>query len=440
MPLYFRHLRSLLLFILIFALALPTGIAFAAPGDCDDPIAGLNNSTVTCSSDPINPDDIVGLDLGDDTYVQNAGVTTQIVDGDSLDDGTTATGNGGNDHITIHGEVLLCVNGDNVDGDGGDDTIIISSTGIVGCSVAGDDADNGGDDTITIDGEVTGDIYGDYVDNNGGDDTITINGLVDIVFGDFTSTGTGGNDIIIVGVNGDVLQIYGDQSGGLGGNDTITIYGYVDSAVEGEDGVDTITVASTGDVGDLYGGNGDDLIYIYGYVDSDVDGEDDDDIVLIGIGSEVGGIIYGGSGADTLQLAGITQADLDALGLDPSAGSITIDGMTYFFQDFESLVGLLQLISAGARHMYANGSVFALADETGISIFADHGRVAFIDYAVIDAMDTGAMLSLSTPNSAGWYATVTDLGVNGAHTGNTLFQVNVYSAGGTLVGQFNFAN
>jgi hypothetical protein len=50
------------------------------------------------------------------------------------------------------------------------------------------------------------------------------------------------------------------------------------------------------------------------------------------------------------------------------------------------------------------------------------------------------VLSFSTPNSAGWYVTVTDLGANGAHSGNTLFQGNIYNAGGTLVGQFTFAN
>jgi hypothetical protein len=421
--------------LLMVALAVPTGAAFA--GECD---GTTGNDNFTCTI-PVPTDGEIGLNAGDDTYVQSAGTTTDSVYGDGDDIGASTPGNGGSDRITIHGTVNSCVIGDSVLGDGGNDTIIISSSGFVGCSISGDDADNGGNDTITVNGQVAGDVYGDFADNNGGNDKITINGEALDVYGDLTLAGVGGNDTIVIGINGVVSNVYGDGSIGVGGNDTIRIHGYVDADVDGEDGNDTILIGSTGDVGAVYGADGQDSIKIYGYVDADLDGEDDDDVVFLGIGSEIGGTVYGGSGTDILQFAGITQADLDAMGLDPNLGSITIGGMTYFWEEFESLIGLLQeLIASGLRPMFVSGSVLAVADEGGIGIFAEHARIAYVDFDVIAAMDTGAVLTFATPNAAGWYVTVTDLGVNGQHTGNTLFQVNIYNAGGTLVGQFSFAN
>ena len=127
--------------VVLIIVSLPTGVALA--GDCD---GTPTDDSVTCSSDPL-ADTVVGLGLGNDTYTQDAGVTSDSVSGDGLEDGTESVGNGGNDSITINGTVLLCVDGDNVDGDGGNDTIIIN--GEVDCEVSGDYATgNGGADKI----------------------------------------------------------------------------------------------------------------------------------------------------------------------------------------------------------------------------------------------------------------------------------------------------
>jgi hypothetical protein len=430
-----RFTTAIALLAIAFA---PTGVAFA--GDCDGTTL---QDTITCAADPdpVNGDAIIGLDAGADSYVQNDGVTTESVHGDSDENGVSVPGNGYNDHITINGTVLLCVNGDTVDGNGGNDTIIIGVTGLVGCSVAGDDADNGGNDTITINGEVTGDVYGDYVTTNGGNDTITINGEADFIYGDYTFGGTGGDDTISINANADVLAVYGDGSAGAGGNDTINIYGYVDADVDGEDGNDTILIGSTGDVGAVYGSDGQDSIKIYGYVDADVDGEDDDDVILLAIGSEVGGTVYGGAGTDVLQLGGISQADLDALALDPNLGSITIDGITYYWEEFESLVGLLQLIAQqnGWRVFYSSNGFLAVEDAMGISVFGPEGRIAYIPFDSAALLQVGASQIYQAPNSIGWNVNVKSLGADPNVASKTLYQVNILF-GTALRGSFTFAN
>lgn len=358
--------------------ALPAGLAFA--GDCDGTVG---DDDVTCSADPTVPDDVVGLDLGDDVYIQDAGVTSLIVDGDGLEDGTAATGNGGNDLITINGTVTLCVNGDNVTGNGGNDTITIN--GVVLCSVNGDGGatDNGGDDYIEINGLVTGAVSGDYTFGDGGDDIIVINGEVDDVTGDDTF-GSGGDDLIII--EGTVnFDINGDFSSGAGGND----------------------------------------------------------VVIIGTSAIVLGTIYGDDGRDTLIFQGISQADLDALALDPASGTLTIGANTYVWLDFESLRGFIeQLIASGVRVFFAGSSVIAAEsdDGLGISVITEHGRVALIAYSALDGLDEGeAALRFQTSNSAGWYVTVANLGANPAHPDHDLMQVQIFNAAGSMVAQFTFS-
>jgi hypothetical protein len=396
--------KRLVLGFLVATLFASTGWTTVALASCDDGDAAANN--IVCDTDPVAADNYIGLGLGDDTYVQNDGVTTEIVDGDAQADGSASVGNGGNDHITINGTVLLCVNGDHVTGDGGQDTIIIN--GEVQCSVNGDggDTNNGGNDRIEIHGEVTGSVYGDWATGNGGDDTIIIYGEVEDVYGD-DAGGDGGDDKIVI--YGEVDYIYGDEVGGAPGSDTITIYGIVNDDIYADDG-------------GFAGG---------------------DDVVIIGDGAYVGGTIFGDAGTDTLAFEMFTQAELDALGLDPAGGTITIGGNLFSWLDFERLVGLLQrIIESGVRIYYRSGLVFAAdaSDFSGISVFAPPGRIAFISYDVVDKLNSGDSRIFKTNTSEGWYVVVTNLGQNPDAPGNELFSVNIFNPAGISQGQFTFSH
>lgn len=349
----------------------------AKAGDCDDPIAGNNDGDIICPAPPSFPDDDIGLDLGNDTLTVNSGVTADYVSGDGLDDGSPNTGNGGDDHITIDG-TITCVDGDNTDGDGGDDTIIVNGT--VNCEVAGDNASgNGGDDRITINGTVGSDVVGDFVGNHGGHDTITINGSV-------------GGDVI------------GDLSFGDGGNDTITINGSVSGNVYGDG---------------AFGAGG-------------------DDTVILGHNASAGGILDGEDGFDTLQFEALTQSQL--AGLDPASGTITFGGHTYTWLNFEQLIGLLRVLSeAGVRILFQADHLLAIDQLDGIAVFAEHGRIAFISFAVVKGMGMGEQLTFSTPNAAGWYVVVTNLGVNPANHANNVFQVQIFDSTSSVAGSFTFS-
>lgn len=369
--------RALVLIAVLAASLAQAAPAFAAPGDCDDPTAGIHNSTVVCAIDPFTPDAVVGLDLGDDTYTQNSGVTTDSVSGDGLDDGTEATGNGGNDSITINGTVDFCVDGDNVDGDGGNDTIVIN--GHVVCVVSGDYADgDGGNDRIIVNGTVDSDVVGDDAGGDGGDDSITINGHV----------------------GGDV---YGDEASGDGGSDTIVINGTVD--------------------GDVYG---DDL------------GVGGDDHLIIGEDAEIDGTIYGDDGYDILEFRAIRQSVLD--GLDPASGSITIGGITYFWQDFEQLIGYLEQL--GFRALFSRNGIIAVDVFDGIKVYNGDSLVAFVAFSALKDLQPGAagLVLQSAAHSEGWYVVVENLGTTDAHTGNHQFQVSIFNVAGGLAGQFTFSN
>jgi hypothetical protein len=94
-------------------------------------------------------------------------------------------------------------------------------------------------------------------------------------------------------------------------------------------------------------------------------------------------------------------------------------------------------------HVYfASDALLAIASEdgAGISVFAEHGRIAFISFANIAALAQGESASYSTPNSAGWYVTVTNLGADPDRADHTLYQVTIFSAGGASAGQFTFSN
>jgi hypothetical protein len=389
----FVSLLSLVLICSLFWAALPAGEAFA--GDCD---GTLGNDSFTCSTILPAPDADFGLGLGDDTFIQTDAVFADSVQGDALDDGNYNTGDGGNDSITISGGAFF-VSGDGTDGNGGNDSIVINadggSFGILGDDVTG----HGGADTIVVNGVALA-VYGDGADGDGGSDTIIINGVTEDVAGDEV-LGNGGDDLIII--NGLVLfDVTGDCADGDGGNDTIVINGEVG--------------------GDIFG--------------DCVAGAGGDDTVRLGAGASVGGTIDGEDGFDVLQFSALTQSQASAL--DPVSGTISFGGHTYVWQNFEQLLGLLR--AAGARILFESGSLLAVDQSDGIAVFAEHGRIAFIDFAALEDLTPGSALAFSTPNAAGWYLLVTNLGANPANLSNELFQVTIFDAAGGQVGQFTFSN
>lgn len=421
------------------------GLVFAVIGDGTDGDGGNDTIIISLTGGAfgVGGDGVDG-DGGDDV------ITVDGVVSDVSGDG--AGGNGGNDTIVINGLVDF-VTGDDVDGNGGDDTIVIN--GDVLSDVTGDCAPtgDGGNDDITVNGTVDGAVVGDCAGLNGGNDTITISGTGDVflIFGDDVS-GNGGNDVITV--NGVVSDVSGDGADGNGGNDTIIINGEADNVngddVDGDGGDDLIIINGlvnddvTGDC-TTSGDGGDDHIIVNGEVNGDVVGDcvggaGGDDTVTIGNGAIVGGDIEGQDGFDTLEFGGITQADLDALGLDPAGGTITIGGQTYTWLSFESLIGLLAEIAErlGLRILFRSNDLLATADADGISVYAEHGRIAFISFATMAELGLGESQTFQTGNAAGWYVSVSNVGAG--PNGNSEFQVSIFNPSGTMVGQFSFFN
>jgi hypothetical protein len=411
----------------ILLAAMPVGFALA--GDCDDGTAGPN--AIVCIAHPFAPDDAnIGLGLDDDTFTQDDIVSLDSVTGDGLADGSANTGNGGNDTLQVDGLVFVVI-GDYTVGEGGDDSITVDGfvLGVLGDGSTGD----GGNDTIIVNGtaiDVTGDGAGDGLTGDGGNDLIVINGDADTVIGDDAS-GNGGNDTIII--NGTVQDVIGDEVDGNGGDDTIIIT--YDGLVLGD---------ITGDC-TLTGDGGDDSIIIDGIVVGNVIGDcvggaGGDDTVRIQDDGEVDGLIDGEDGFDTLQFDAITQEDLNALGLDPAGGSITIGGITYTWANFESLIGLLAEIAErlGLRILFRANDLLATADAEGISVYAEHGRIAYVSFATAAELGFGESQIFQTGNAAGWYVSVSK--VAAGPSGNTEFQVSIFNPSGTMVGQFSFFN
>lgn len=288
--------------------------------------------------------------------------------------------------------------------------------------------DDGNDNLVVNAGVSTG-----FIEAGLGDDHITINGSVSITVGGLPPyvEGNQGNDTIIV--NGFVSHnVFGNE-----GEDTITINGEASSAVGGDDN-DVIIV--NGKVVQLFGGGGDDYIELNGTAQA-LNADDGNDQVVLGANAIMNNTISGGAGTDTLSFKGLTQAQANAL--NPAGDTTTVNGHTYTWLNFENLIGLLEeLAERGLRVFFASNSLVAVEsnDGDGISFFAEHGRIAFVSYESLDDLDAGESASYKTPNSAGWYVTVTCFGADSEHPRHTLYQVNIFAAGGSSAGQFTFSN
>jgi|GEM_PF-5850220 len=234
----------------------------------------------------------------------------------------------------------------------GDDTVVC--TGDTPGSINGED----GNDVIINNGTVEVDIFGgdgnDTIINNGstgddlnggdGNDNLINNGTTDDMFGN------DGNDVI---VNNGIVE---DEMNGDDGNDILINNGLVDDDIEGDDGNDIII--NNGVVNDdLRGGDGNDVIINNGVVNDDILGGDGNDTVIISGG--VNGLIDGGNGFDILEFeasvcygsgGSFVENFLSISNLDPASDSVTLDGHTYTWVEFEVLITDLLLQFCDGRN------------------------------------------------------------------------------------------
>jgi len=300
-----KRLSPVICFMVVVGVLAPTSMVLA---DCQ-PDGTAADDTIVCTGNDL--DGVYGGE-GDDT-ITNDGAAAHLTGDTTLFIGPIA----GDDTIINNGTTEQII-GDLAFDDGGDDTII--NNGTVNMVIVGDDVANGqgGNDTITNNGVIQQTIFGDAA-QDGGDDTITNNGTVGWdILGD--SASSGGNDVI---VNTGTVDgsIYGDNAdtNPLAGDDTIINSGTVGGVIDAEAGDDTVTLED--------GANG---------------GADD---VLV---------IDGGAGTDVLVFSfTITDPELydqiaaEIAAQSPAGGSITINGQTYIWSNFEQLVNLLRF--AGTR-------------------------------------------------------------------------------------------
>jgi hypothetical protein len=306
---------------------------------------------------------------GNDEIIVEFGAT---IIGDLKGDGTIGETNGGDDVITIGGlmgttmfegsERRGVVAGDAVRDSGGNDTITVTETGVVGF-LKGDAADiDGGDDTIVISGRATL-IQGDDTFQDGGNDTIivTAEGIIEkrdpnssvegTVAGD-ASHRDGGDDIILIHGKVDV-GVVGDGVRRNGGNDAITIFDgafvgaqvagdgtTAENDIPGEFGGDDVIRALKGSyiVGPISGDSGvtkaggNDNIFTGGEVETSVIGDTipfgrgGNDIIVIGQSAKVGGNIIGdkvsggNGGTDIIDISGIVLGSIEGDNVEEGSG------------------------------------------------------------------------------------------------------------------------
>lgn len=269
---------------------------------------------------------------------------------------TGIIGGAGNNQITV--EKGTTINGpffgDGVIGNGGDDTIINNGTTVSDGDGTGKNGDiegdvatgNGGNDVIVNNGAVAGDMDGDTALGNGGNDTLINNGSVgDDMDGDNASH-NGGDDLIINNgiVGGDIeADDNTTAKNSRGGNDIIVVNGTVEGSVFGDFGVeiggdDTIILqngANGGSDHDMY-----------------IDGNDGNDKLIFNF------TVNDQSTLDTLA-SQIASAD-------PASGSLSFNGQTFTWKNFERLQNQLVLAGQTTANVFAHDEqVFASSHSTG---------------------------------------------------------------------------
>ncbi|MFN8375750.1 MAG: hypothetical protein U0694_23120 [Anaerolineae bacterium] len=367
-------------------LALLLSVAFFARATCNPTDTGTaGNDTIVCDVANQPAVDVEGQG-GDDVIIIDTGVNAP-----GLVSGGVATGpaaESGNDSITINGSVAGSVLGDSSTGTGSGSDIIVNNGTVTGAVVGdafdgtsygsdviinngtvtnslhgdtGGVSDGAGNDVIINNGTVTQSIYGDaFLGTGTGSDVITNNGLVyGAIVGDASDGASSGSDVIVN--NGTVINsIHGDTGGtadGSGGdviinNGTIAQDIYGDAFLGNGTGSDAIT--NNGSVTNIYGddynnaGTGNDTITNNGTVNNINAGGGSDTVVINGTTSTVNGTIDGGTGYDVLTF-NLTSANPDELrswaeqiaAANPAGGTLTFNGHTYTWVNFEELTRLV---------------------------------------------------------------------------------------------------
>ncbi|MEQ9032102.1 MAG: DUF11 domain-containing protein, partial [Aggregatilineales bacterium] len=449
------------------------GVSVVSGDFCPDGTAG--NDTIVCSVSPpvgSNTDGNVDGGAGEDNITINEGVTVAGILGEVDTDSDATVMNGSDDTIINNGQAGIIWGdgtpyGDDYDSGlttsiGGDDVIHNTSTGFVETNIAGDilgaySATNG-NDTITNDGHVGGVIIGDGTSTYeviGGNDIIYNSGNVDaFIAGDGVEAVAGelraGDDSIIN--TGMVSEsIYGDwfisafeEAVVLAGEDIINNLGTVGENIYGD-----YVGYYNGEVepyGNTPTGEGAvDIITNSGTVGGTIFAEGGDDTVILQDGANGSGDnilpLDGGIGIDTLrfEFTGLTIQQVgNILDADPANGSVTINGQTFTFVDFESIEvpnyvpgALTQLAPIGTITTAYGNPTYSWSDRNVASYELYVGRVDNTQVINPTVSRTGICNGATCSIDLTTLAEVNRL-TNGAH------QWYVREAGGVWIGPMNF--
>ncbi len=341
---------------------------------------------------------------------------------------TAVTGFAGNDTISIGAGVT--VNGGVSGGDfssnpeSGSDTIY--NAGTVNGDVVGDSGfgNGSGNDVIVNDGSVTGSIDGDTSFGTGsGNDMIVNNGTVDSIFADSANGNSSGSDTVTN--NGTVnSSIYGDGSGGSAdGSDTIVNNGTVAVNIYGDGngvGTGSDNITNNGSVTNIIAAGGNDTITNNGVVNGDIRADDGDDTVIIAAGTAVvGDGIDGGNGYDvlTFNINSTDPAELEAVAAliasqSPSGGTITINGITYVWLNFEELTRILSIVRLNgpadplAVFCAVSGGIDVYAISNNQGFFSLYLSLQQISSGVTHAQEIGDEVLIASSSTASVYALV----------------------------------
>ena len=249
-------------------------------------------------------DDSIFVRLDDNGFVN--GPATDIT-------GLSVNGNDGFDDIFIGGTELVNLRDSSFNGGKGDDSITINADDIRGISVNGDN----GNDTIYVDANATnsGNIQDSAILGGEGDDSIFVGNNLSTVEDNLFQGNAGDDSIYITG--GEDLFKRNEVFGGKG-DDSIYINNQTDiteSFVNGNIGEDFIEIDGDIDQSTVAGGKDDDFIELTSLVQNSIIAGDlgDDGIQFVGSAELEGSDVLGGDG-DDLIFGGTYQ---------PNAGELT---------------------------------------------------------------------------------------------------------------------
>jgi hypothetical protein len=339
------------------------------------------------------------------------------------------TGNANDNTMTNYGVVAS-----DMDGQAGDDTMtnngsVGSPPGMPGAMLGGSGDDtltnNGSvdimrghtdDDTLTNNGQVVtmhGNTGNDTLTNNGDaimmfagadNDTMTNNGgFVDLMVGDAgsdTIVNNGSVDVLDGAADRDTIINNGHMGGMLGGGDSDTLINNGDGiAMIGEFGNDTLV--NNGRIHFMAGEAGSDTLINRGEV-YDILGNIHDDTVILQDGASVAGIINGGRDFDSLQFDITVGAQYyeevarQIMAANPNGGTITINGQTYTWINFEELVDLLQMAMFHDGRLNAfdfAATTVVYCEAQGIHLYTVGGEFAFrVEADAAQAAESGVVL------------------------------------------------